>query len=110
MRERIIQHVPAGNQVTPRDLIEVQQRLQRYTDEIDAKPHLASFIIEGVELTSGAAVLVPHKLGRKVAGYWVIKRSANAVVWDEIDTTDEDLAQVLPLQCSADVTVDLVVF
>lgn len=61
-----------------------------------------------VTLTGGAFTPVPHGLGRPVLGYLVLRRSANAVLWDRADSTDSHA--FLYLQPSATVTVTLWVF
>jgi hypothetical protein len=70
-----------------------------------------SDIISGSLLTdislSTAARRIEHKLGRKPLGYIVVKRDANAVIYDE-DEQRQDL--FLNLIASADVTISLWVF
>jgi hypothetical protein len=51
---------------------------------------------------------VYHGLGRRIQGWFVTRRSANATVYEA--ATQGDLAQFINLQASSAVTVDLVVF
>lgn len=65
-------------------------------------------LIPNVSLTAGANS-VEHKLGRDLRGWIVVRKRANANIWDEQDSNTRS-SLFLNLQTSADVTVDLWVF
>lgn len=64
---------------------------------------------EDVELTMGIVNLVPHKLGKEAQGYIVVKRDANATIWDS-ESTNEMKNSFLNLRTSADCVISLWVF
>lgn len=73
------------------------------------KPQINSILLENIELTT-EEVLVEHLLGKKVRGWKITSKSANANIWDSIKSTNVDLTKYLPLTASAVVTVDIEVF
>lgn len=64
-------------------------------------------VLKGILLTTGQDNPVSHKLGRELVGYIVIKKNANADVWDSTSATP---TLTVVLQTSANCTVDLYVF
>jgi len=91
------------------DLLKVQQNIQVIFDELADKLHIDSFLIEGVELTTGSANYVDHLLDRKINGWWVAKRNAEATIWEDESVTVDSTKQLV-LQCSANTKIDLVVY
>jgi hypothetical protein len=85
----------------------VQDRLKAVTDAILSNPLLDGRLLT-VDLASGAFTAVSHGLGRPPQGYLVLRRSANAAIWDQSNSTDA--SAFLYLQPSATVTVTLWVF
>lgn len=61
-----------------------------------------------VALKAGVGNVLPHRLGRAARGYVVVARDANAAVWN-VGAVNAD-SKTITLNCSADVTVRLVVF
>ena len=70
------------------------------------QPILNGHLIEDIEITSGTPYTLNHGLDSVIQGYIVVKRNANATVWDSDDAT----RQTITLNSSANVTVDLWVF
>lgn len=66
-------------------------------------------ILQGVALVAGIVTPVPHGLGRKLVGWTVVRRRANAIVWDAQDANAVP-DRTLNLQTSANVIVDVMVF
>lgn len=64
-------------------------------------------VLKGITLVSGVDNTVNHRLGRDLVGYIVIRKNANAAVWDSTSATP---ALTLILQTSVNCTVDLYVF
>ena len=91
------------------DLLSVQRSIQSIIEEIASKPHLDSFLLEDLVLTTGAANFVKHKLNRKVRGWFICKQNANAVIWED-ETEDADEYTEIALKCSANITITLVVY
>ncbi len=117
-----IQEPPAsGEALGWEDLYGIREAIEGLSDEVSyaKRPHVSGRIVEsanpastsrvGVDLASASTTLVKHGLGRKPRGWVVISRDANSTVWE--DTTNTASRKVwLPLKCSADVTVKLLVF
>ena len=87
----------------------VQDRIQDLAAELKKLPFVSGVSIKGVRLTTGSLNKIPHRLGKRVGGYVIMRKSAGVDIWDEIDGGTE-LGLYLPLQVSGDVTVDLWVF
>jgi hypothetical protein len=94
-------------QVADEALNRVQDRLKTVTDAL-----VANLIMDGrlvtVTLTSGGFSAVSHGLARPPQGYLVVRRDANANIWDRPNSSDA--FAFLYLQPSATVTVTLWVF
>lgn len=85
----------------------VQDRIKVFADVVASIPLLEGRLLT-VTLAAGAFTPVSHGLGRRPTGYFVVRRNANAVLWDRADATDANA--FLYLQPSATVTVTLWVF
>lgn len=94
-------------QVEDEALNRVQDRIKQVTDALVANQLLEGRLLT-VTLTAGAFTRVSHGLGRPPTGYIVVRRNANAVIWDQPNGTDS--GAFLQLQPSATVTVTLWVF
>ena len=94
-------------QVDDDALNRVQDRIKQVTDALVANQLLEGRLLT-VTLTAGAFTPVSHGLGRRPTGYIVVRRNANAVLWDRADAADANA--FLYLQPSATVTVTLWVF
>lgn len=94
-------------QVDDDALNRVQDRIKQVTDALVANQLLEGRLLT-VTLTAGAFTPVSHGLGRRPTGYFVVRRNANAVLWDRADAADANA--FLYLQPSATVTVTLWVF
>ena len=85
----------------------MQDRIKVVTDALVANQLLEGRLVT-VTLTAGAFTQVTHGLGRQPQGYIVVRRNANAVIWDQPNGTDANA--FLYLQPSATVTATLWVF
>lgn len=90
--------------------------LNRFQDNVASaispiiqQPILGGNLLSGISLLTGVDNNVPHKLGRKLIGYMVVRKNSNSTVWD---SQGFNLSQnsTLILNCSANTTVDLWVF
>ncbi len=89
------------------DLMGVQEQTQGLVKYLAQLPILDGNLIEDIELTSGTAKSVQHQLGRSARGYFVTKKSANAVVWDSVSSQPD---RELLLNASASCSVSIWVF
>lgn len=87
----------------------VQDNVAQTFQPIIQQPILGGNILPGISLLTGVDNNVPHKLGRKLIGYMVVRKNSNSTVWD---SQGFNLSQnsTLILNCSANTTVDLWVF
>ena len=118
MTQRLTPHQPTPNVKSPElsekqrifDLLMVQRNVQLIFDEIADKEHIDSFLLKDVELTAGEANYVNHLLGRKYVSFTICGLTANATVWQDKTNTQADPTSTIALWCSADVTVDIIIF
>jgi hypothetical protein len=92
------------------------EELNRVQDAIEAvlNPVLASAPIDGVHLkgiflAASTVTQVAHKLNRKAAGWILVRKSANANVWEPASQVPL-ASSTIALESDADVTIDLWVF
>lgn len=94
---------------TDSDLSAVQDNIVRSLSSLLVKEILDGQILKNISLASGSINKVSHLLSRPVTGYIVIKKNANATIWDsESSNAQKDL--FLTLNTSANCTVSLWVF
>lgn len=98
-----------GNDTADRALADVQQQVDSKFRSQQSSPFATGRIIPGISLTTGTANKVSHKLGRKYVSWSVVRKSANADVWEDNYSSPSNPNKFIVLQCSADVKVDLLV-
>ncbi len=86
---------------------QVQEDIARAFRDLGAPLDSAS-IVEGVTLTT-ASTLVPHRLGRKVRGWIVVRKNASAEVYEGTPVAMTP-TKTINLKASATVTVSLLFF
>ena len=91
------------------ELTKIQERLGRSINPVVNKAIIDGELLEDLDITTGQANLVNHRLDRPLVGWIAVRKSANAVLWDE-QATNEDDRRTLDLRSSANVTVSLWVF
>lgn len=84
----------------------LQERLQDFFAPLLINPTLDGTLLTNVQLTT-AETNVGHKLGRKPIGWIIVRKNANAEVWEPSSLYP---ASFIQLQASANVTIDLWVF
>ena len=94
-------------QVDDEALNRMQDRIKTVTDALVANSLLDGRLVT-VTLASGGFTAVSHGLARPPQGYIVLRRDANANIWDLPNAADS--FAFLYLQPSATVTVTLWVF
>ncbi len=92
------------------DLTRVQNAVASAVDPLLANPILDGRLVEGIVLTAAVFTNVPHKLGRKVRGFFIADRNAQATVWRDPSTANPDEAKFLRLTTDATVTINLWVY
>lgn len=90
------------------DVARFQDNVEQTFLSLTNKAIIDGVLIDNVNLTTSASDIA-HGLGKPVTGYIVIKRNANAVVYDN-EQTNTKRDRFLNLQASATVTVSLWVF
>jgi len=93
---------------TDRIINMIQDNISDVVDDFAKQDILYGERLERVVLVSGSNN-VPHKLNRKLLGWFIIRQRGAASIYDTQDT-NPDPATFLRLQASAGVTVDLFVF
>lgn len=93
----------------PDEVSKFQFNVIEMLNNIVGIPLLDGVLLTQIELVSGAINPVDHKLGRTPQGYIVVRKRANASIWDSQDLNKfSDLT--LDLNCSANVIIDLWIF
>lgn len=95
-------------QTSDRQFNQFQQALQSALAPVLNLPTANSSLLTSIALKAGANT-VNHKLNRKLLGWYPVRVRADSVLWDSQDTNPNP-TQTLILNCTADVTVDLIVF
>lgn len=90
------------------ELRRVQDNAARVLDAVVRSRILDGALLEDVELVSGQANDIHHKLLRSGVKWLAVSPSANAVIWEDTDNDHPEI--VIRLRCSANVTTDLWVF
>lgn len=93
-----------GDSTLDRALYELQEAQRRAE-----LPFAEGRQVDNVEITAGTRARVAHGLGRTLRGWWVVRRSANSVVYDE-QTSNNFQDRELWLQASATVVVSIWVY
>jgi hypothetical protein len=91
----------------------LQQRLQDSIaasfQQFEKLPQLDSVIVSDVTLASGIDNQVEHKLNRPIQGWQIIRKDANADVW-ESSTVNTAPSSVIILRASATVKISIIFF
>ena len=91
-----------------RKLDKVQKNVEQALTPLLQSLVLDGVFLQNVQLSSGVNN-VAHQLGRRLNGWIIVRKRANAQIWDEQDSNATP-TRTLRLQASADAIVDLWVF
>jgi hypothetical protein len=91
------------------DLLLAQEGASQIFDEIADKPHLDSFLLEGLTLLAGVTKSIPHTLGRVIRGYIIGKQDAATVILNDTSVS-VDPSKFIALKANDDVTFDIIVY
>lgn len=103
--------IPALRKVrtTIEDLRIFQDAVGLVLQSVVTRPILDGVMIEEISLVGTVPQAIDHKLGRKVRGWIVVRKSATADIWDLQDTNVTPTRSLI-LEASADVTISVWVF
>jgi hypothetical protein len=88
----------------------VQDNIDQAIKDIERKDALARVVIEDVELlASSTDNFLSHKLDRKIKGFLVVRKNANADIWESATENVRPEKQII-LRASAAVTATIWVF
>ena len=92
-----------------KDLQKVQQNVENAIEPIIRKEIIDGVLLTKVCLEPGISNEVKHGLGREPLGWIVVRKRADARIWD-VQDFNRNPSKVLSLTCSHAVTVDLWIF
>lgn len=99
-----LQRIQTGDRV----INMIQDNIANILDVYSSKELAQGQILTNVSLASGANK-VPHKLNRKLLGWFIVRQRASATIYDTQDSNPQP-ALYLNLTASAAVVVDIYVF
>lgn len=88
-----------------KDLSLLQTSWAQVLNPVIENPLSQSILLPGIKLKNGTTV-INHKLGRQMQGWMVADNNLNCQIWRSAPLNDLTLS----LTCTADATVNLVVF
>ncbi len=86
----------------------IQDNLDKFFEGLRKVNILNGTLIKNVDLTTGSANRIEHKLDRIPEGYIVVKKNAVADIYDNSTGTRQDL--FLDLNTTANVTISIWIF
>lgn len=86
----------------------IQDNISNIVEPIASAPILDSIILNNIALKTGSNS-IPHKLGRTLTGWFIVRQRSAGTVYDTQDTNPNPQT-FLRLTASANITVDLFVF
>lgn len=89
------------------DVQRLQDALNKVFNAIFQKQILDGRFIENIDLTSASTKEIDHGLGKPIRGYIVVRKNANAVIYESVSSTPN---ATLILNTSANVRISLWVF
>lgn len=91
------------------DLQKVQQNMENAISPIIRKEIIDGVLLKNVCLDPGVSNEVKHSLGRTPLGWIVVRKRADARIWD-VQDYNRNPSKTLSIACSHAVTVDLWIF
>lgn len=90
-------------------LARIQDNIVSVLDNITDKEILDGIRVTNVPLISGITNEINHGLGRIPLGWVIIRKRAQADIWD-LQDSNVNKSRTLSLACSSDVIIDLWIF
>lgn len=91
------------------EMQKLQQNIESAIEPIISKDIVDGLLLKNVCLEPGIANEVKHSLGRPVQGWIVVRKRADARIWD-VQDFNRNPSKTLTLAASHDVKVDLWIF
>jgi hypothetical protein len=91
------------------DTINLQDNLVSALDAVSATPFLGGVMHDAVSLVAGKVNEISHKLGKVPGGWFVLDKDAQADIWRDPVTNNND-GIILNLRTSADVTIRIWIY
>jgi hypothetical protein len=89
------------------ELMQVQDAVAESLAPLEKHVLLTGVLLNNVEIVAGITEVIGHGLGRSPRGYLIVKKNADANVWESDGRFSDKL---LHLNASANVTVSIWVF
>lgn len=90
-----------------KDITRLQDALSKVFNAIQKKQILDGRLISDIEIATGTVKEVQHGLQRQPRGWIIVKKNAEATVWETSATLP---VRTINLNASADVTISLWIF
>lgn len=91
------------------DLRKVQQNIENVVTSVIRKEIIDGVLLKNVCLHAGIANEIKHRLGREPLGWTVVRKRADARIWD-IQDFNKNPSKTLAITCSHDVEIDIWIF
>jgi hypothetical protein len=94
---------------TIQELNQVQENIEQTLRSVLQTPILNGVLLTNIDLVTGAVNRVPHKLGRELRGYFIVKKNSAATIYDTQSSLKAD-ENFLLLNTSANTNVNIWIF
>ena len=91
------------------ELMRVQDEVEQILNPLAKLEILDGHLLRDISITAGTPLVVNHGLARPVIGWVVVRKNANADIWDSQDT-NRIVGRTLVLNSDANVQLSLYVF
>lgn len=102
--------VGPNEEVTPKVVNDLQANIGAALAQLLGKDPLDLQILPNVALSPGVTNMVPHKLGRNLQGWWIIRTHGSYNMVGDMQDNNPSPHLLLYLVTPAPVTVDILVF
>lgn len=92
-----------------KDTMSLQSNVRDFAADVSALALLDYVILKDIDLITATNNKIQHKLNRPVIGYIVVRKDAQADIWD-VPTANNLSNFILTLQCSANCKVSILLF
>lgn len=87
--------------------VALAQAVEEFVQPLIKNPILDGYIIRRIDIGVGE-LIIPHSLGRRWNGWWVVRQEAGSLVWEA--SHQGDPTKYITLQASALDTIDIYIF
>lgn len=93
---------------TNKEVKQLQENVEQAIKPIINSQIVDGVLVKNIVIVSGTEKFVEHKLGREPIGFIVVRKRANAIIWDDQDNNTNK--RTFSLNSSANVTIDAWIF